>query len=192
MIHSNTFAALFDLDKLDRDIERALFSTFLISDQTFNTWGISHLWFLAPFYALRLLQLRTISVAVVTLHRHRRHGKEKDRTRLFYSSFSSIIEFRASVVSITRAFLNFPAAVLPYLWIRVGSRALFRFRLPLSCRIVNTSRLARFFSLIPRFCQEQKSVSFSHFSLCSENYRDSIPRIVDCLARVSNYGSRPI
>ena len=143
MIHSNTFAALFDLDKLDRDIERALFSTFSIPDQTFNTFWYYSLWFSAPFYALRLLQLQTISVAAVILHRHRRHGKEKDRTRLFYSSFSSIIEFRASVVSITRAFSNFPAAVLPYLWIRVGSRALL-FRLPLSCRIVNTSRLARF------------------------------------------------
>ena len=53
-------------------------------------------------------------------------------------------------------------------------------------------QVSALFSLIPRFCQEQKSVSFSHFSLCSENYRDSIPRIVDCLARVSNYGSRSI
>ena len=152
MIHSNTFAALFDLDKLDRDIERALFSTFSIPDQTFNTFWYYSLWFSAPFYALRLLQLQTISVAAVILHRHRRHGKEKDRTRLFYSSFSSIIDFRASVVSITRVFSNFPAAVLPYHWIRVGLRALFRFCLPLSCRIVNTSRLARFSSMIPRFC----------------------------------------
>ena len=31
------FAASFDLDKLDRDIERALFSTLSILDQTFNT-----------------------------------------------------------------------------------------------------------------------------------------------------------
>ena len=169
MIHSNTFAALFDLDKLDRDIERALFSTFSISDQTFNTYGISHSRSSAPFYALRLLQLRTISVAAVILHRHRRHGKEKDRTRLFYSLFSSIIEFRASVVSITRAFSNFPAAVLPYLGIRVGSRALFLFRLPLSCRIVNTSRLARFSSMIPRFCHlNRKAFPYpSFFSLCS-------------------------
>ena len=53
-------------------------------------------------------------------------------------------------------------------------------------------QVSALFSLTPRFCQEQKSVSFSHFSLCSENYRDSIPRIVDCLARVSNYGSRSI
>ena len=166
MIHSNTFAALFDSDKLDRDIERALSSTFSISDQTFNTYWYYPLWFSAPFYALRLLQLQTISVAAVILHRHRRHGKEKDRTRLFYSSFSSIIEFRASVVSITRAFSNFPAAVLPYLWIRVGSRALFRFLIAAVLPYREYEQVSALFSLIPRFCQEQKSVSFSHFSLC--------------------------
>ena len=159
MIHSNTFAALFDLDKLDRDIERALFSTFSISDQTFNTFWYYSLWFSAPFYALRLLQLQTISVAAVILHRHRRHGKEKDRTRLFYSSFSSIIDFRASAVSIAR-FSIFPAAVLPYHRIRVGSRAFFFwFRLPLSCRILNTSRLACISFLFLVFAQRLDRLS---------------------------------
>ena len=46
--------------------------------------------------------------------------------------------------------------------------------------------------LFPRFCLEQKSVSLSHFfSLCSAA-RLTEQRIVDCLALVSNYGSRPI
>ena len=136
----------------------------------------------APFYALRLLQLQTISVAAVILHCHRRHGKEKDRTRLFYSSFSSIIEFRASVVSITRAFSNFPAAVLPYLWIRVGSRALFLFRLPLSCRIVNTSRLARFSSMIPRFCHlSRKAFPYPSFFLFAQQLDWLSRELIDLL-----------
>ena len=110
--------------------------------------------------------------------------REKDRTRLFYSSFSSIIDFRASAVSIAR-FSIFPAAVLPYHRIRVGSRAFF---------------LISIAAVLPYPEYEQVSVHFLSFSLLCSAARPTELRIavilspesLTCLARVSNYGSRSI
>ena len=100
----------------------------------------------------------------IILHRHQRGEKEKekqssvprvfvividgaekrkDRTQLLYSSFSLTIDLRASAVSIARVFFESPGRG-PAVSLNTSGIARSFISLPLSCRIVNTSRLARF------------------------------------------------
>ena len=94
--------------------------------------------------------------------------KRKRQNLTFYSSFTSIIKFRASVVSITRAFSNFPAAVLPYLGIRVGSRALFSISLAAVLPYREYEQVSALFLSDPAILSRaEKRFLIQSFSLCS-------------------------
>ena len=109
-----------------------------------------------------------------------------------YSSFSLTIDLRASAVSIAHVFFESPGRG-PAVSLNTSGIARSFISLAAVLPYREYEQVSALFLYDPAILSfEQKSVSLSHFfSLCSAA-RLTEQRIIDCLALVSNYGSRPI